>query len=476
MRKTKIIATVGPACQDEKILKALILEGVDVFRINASHSTPDQMKTWFDRIRKVSRALKEHTAILVDLQGPRVRTGKLTHGPLMLVTGATVVLHVDSNPAPRMELSTTCREFTRMVKTGDAVLIDNGAVELEVLSVGRSQVQAKVIRGGAVGDNKGINLPLAPITLPALTAKDLKDLKAASQLGADYIALSFVRSHEDVLAVKKWMKKNSVQIPIIAKIEKPRAVNNIQSILAISDGLMVARGDLGIEMGIERVPRLQKMLIHEALGFQLPVITATQMLETMINSSHPTRAEVSDVANAVFDGTDAVMLSGETSIGRYPVEVVRTMRKIVEEAEGNGKEATEILKKESKEQATFTSLMAIAHAALGAAREAKAKAIVIFTQTGRIARILSKLKPPCALLPVTESMSTLSRLNLLRGVTPIHVKKSLDSRQMLHRTDEEMLRSGIVKKGDTVILIFGPWALPGSFSMMAIHRAGDARS
>jgi pyruvate kinase len=299
-------------------------------------------------------------------------------------------------------------------------------------------------------------------------------LKAAARLGADYVALSFVRSRDDILAVNRWMKKNRAHIPVIAKIEKPRAVKSLLSILPIVEGVMVARGDLGIEMGLEKVPRVQKTIIGEAARFQIPAITATQMLETMIQNSHPTRAEVSDIANAVFDGTDAVMLSGETSIGKYPIDAVRTMRNIIEEAEENGAALAVARGKGSDDMAS--QLPAIAHAALNAAREAQARAIIIFTYTGRIARHLSKLKPSCLMLAAADSKTTLARLNLLRGVKPVFVEKSNDPLEMFRRTDAEIVRAGILKKGDTVILISGPWAFPGSLFMLAIHRIGERPS
>lgn len=473
-KSTKIIATVGPACQTPELLRALIDEGVDVFRINASHSNPESLTFWFNLIRRVSMEMGRHIAILVDLQGPRIRTGRIKKAPLYLETGKAVTMHVGSRVSDGTFLTTDCREFLEMVKKGDTVLIDNGTVELKVESIRKSAVNCRIINGGPVGNNKGINLPSAPITLPALTDKDLVDLAAAAKLGADYIALSFVRSRSDMMTIKRWMQKNHVKIPVIAKIEKPQAVKNIQSILGLADGIMVARGDLGIEMGVEKVPRVQKRLIEEAEKANAPVITATQMLETMIDNPHPTRAEVSDIANAVFDGTDAVMLSGETSVGKYPVNAVRIMRKIIQEAEGRSKETPEKRWDDGTADRSVY-LPAIAHAAYNAAQEAKAKAIVIFTRSGRIARHLSKLKPGCTMLAATDSMKTLAQLNLLRGVRPIFVEKSLNPQEMIWRTDAEIVRAKILKKGDAIIVISGPWALPGSLFMLAIHRVGETQ-
>lgn len=473
-KNTKIIATVGPACQTPEVLKALITEGVDVFRINASHSTPESLEFWVNLVRRVSMEMGRHIAVLIDLQGPRIRTGRLKKAPLVLKTGQTITMKVGNMVSNGSFLTTTCEEFTGMVKKGDAILIDNGTVTLKAESVNKSGIQCRVVVGGPVGNNKGINLPSAPITLPALTDKDLVDLAAAAKLGADYVALSFVRSRDDIMTMRRWMQKHHVKIPIIAKIEKPQAVKNIKSIMGLADGIMVARGDLGIEMGVERVPRVQKLLIDEAEKANVPVITATQMLETMIDNPHPTRAEVSDIANAVFDGTDAVMLSGETSVGKYPVEAVRIMRKIIQQAEGRREDKPGMVWDDgTADRAVY--LPAIAHAAYNAAQEAKAKAIVIFTRSGRIARHLSKLKPGCGMLAATDSMKTLAQLNLLRGVKPIFVEKSLNPQEMIWRTDAEIVRNKILKKGDVIIVISGPWALPGSLFMLAIHRVGETQ-
>jgi pyruvate kinase len=473
-KNTKIIATVGPACQKPEILKALINEGVDVFRINASHSTPESLEFWFNLVRRVSMEMGRHIAILIDLQGPRIRTGKLKKAPLMLKEGQRITMKVGNMVSDGSFLTTTCKEFTDMVKKGDTIMIDNGTITLKAESSSRAGVVCRVVIGGPVGNNKGINLPSAPITLPALTEKDLVDLAVAAKLGADYVALSFVRTRDDIMTMRRWMQKHHVKIPIIAKIEKPQAVKNIRSIMALTDGIMVARGDLGIEMGVERVPRVQKQLIDEAEEANIPVITATQMLETMIDNAQPTRAEVSDIANAVFDGTDAVMLSGETSVGKYPVEAVRIMRKIIQQAEGRREDKPGMLWDDgTADRAVY--LPAIAHAAYNAAQEAKAKAIVIFTRSGRIARHLSKLKPGCGMIAATDSMKTLAQLSLLRGVQPIFVEKSLNPQEMIWRTDAEMLRNKILKKGDVIIVISGPWALPGSLFMLAIHRVGETQ-
>ena len=474
MRKTKIVATVGPACRKNGILKTLISEGVDVFRVNASHTTSKSLKEWFYRIRKASKELKRNVAILVDLQGPRVRTGAVRDASLRLKNGQMIRIEIGRQAAHENVITTSCLPFMRMVKKGDPILIDNGTIKLQVKEVQKKIVLCLVVEGGILGENKGINLPNAPVTLPALTAKDLVDLKSASALKANYIALSFVRSVDDVDAIKKWMRHHRVEIPVIAKVEKPKAVDDIGPILEKADGIMVARGDLGIEMGVEKVPGVQKMLIEQAILSKIPVITATQMLESMMEAPHPTRAEVSDIANAVFDGTDAVMLSGETAIGKYPVEAVRTMRKIIEEAEKNRKiqPRDEALSKNKK----MANLRAITQAALYAARELEAKAIMVFTLSGKTAQYVSKLNPQCTVIAVSRSVETLSRLNLLRGVKPIWVEKSSNMDEMIHRTDQEILRSKILNRGDAVVIVYGRRALPGTLYTIAIHRIGGANT
>jgi pyruvate kinase len=472
MRKTKIVATVGPACENPSVLETLIREGADVFRINASHTGAKGLEHWFRLIRRASGSVKKNTGILVDLQGPRVRTGLVKNSTMLLEKGAAVEMRIGSGSGAGSVIWTSCRPFSKMVKKNDRILIDNGAITLTVDRVAPKVISCRVVIGGVLGENKGINLPNAPSTLPALTPKDLADLKEAARLGADFIALSFVRSRDDVAAVKRWMKKNGVSIPLIAKMEKPRAVDLSASIFELADGVMVARGDLGIEMGIEKVPGVQKRLIEEAAHFKIPVITATQMLETMIEKPHPTRAEVSDIANAVFDGTDAVMLSGETAIGKYPVEAVRTMRRIIEEAEKNSHPVRSTTDDAQKREDNL-SLSAIAHAALYAARKLDAKCIVAFTQSGKTVQQVSKLNPDCDILAVSDSIKTLTRLNLLRGVRPLYVERSFNTDQMIRRTDAEILRLKILKKNDAVIITSGKHALPSALYMISIHKIGE---
>ncbi len=333
-RKTKVIATVGPACESESVLQELVQTGVDIFRINTSHSSESDLITWFSTLRNLRKKSKRKIQILMDLQGPRVRTGLLAKpGRLELKEGAEVVIHLNDDRAPKGSLSTSCALFSHLIKARDPILIDNGLIELRVLQATQAQVNCVVISGGMLGENKGINLPNAPVRLPTLTEHDRAALKIAAPFKVDYVALSFVRSQYDVLTVKQLMADLKFKSPIISKIEKPVALKHLDEIFLVSEGIMIARGDLGIELGVEKVPVIQKKLILRANKIGKFIITATQMLESMMEHPRPTRAEVSDVANSVLDGTSAVMLSGETSIGKYPLEAVRMMIKIIKEAE-----------------------------------------------------------------------------------------------------------------------------------------------
>ncbi len=472
MRKTKIVATVGPACQTPAALKTLLLAGANVLRINASHTTPDTLRDWILRIRRVSKAVRKPVGILVDLQGPRVRTGLLPGGgPMPLRKGTTAWIVPGAKTGGGMIIATPCREFPRMVKKGDSVLLDNGLLELKVLSLEKNGVRCRVMRGGLLGQNKGINLPHAPATLPSLTKKDLADLRVVVRHPVDYIALSFVRDPADVRALKNWLGPRR-QIPVIAKVEKPSAVRWIRPILDEADGIMVARGDLGIELGAEKIPAIQKELIEEAHRAEKPVITATEMLETMIEKPRPTRAEVSDVANAVFDGTDAVMLSGETAVGKHPVQAVRMMSLIIEEAERRIKEFSVVSRLPARRMAS-SPVHAITGGAMKAAESLRAKAIVVFTRSGRTALLVSLLKPACPVLSMTFSESVRSRLTLLRGVIPLPMRHAASTDEMIRQANAVILQSGLLKRGDPVVVLSGKQALPGARYMAKIHLLGE---
>jgi len=469
-RKTKIVATVGPSCDTKETLKALIREGVDVFRINASHTTEQGLAKWIQLIRSASK----RSTILVDLQGPRVRTGMLTGGkPVFLQTGETIYICPGLKEGAGNRISTLCLQFPDMVKKGDRVLIDNGLIEIQVLEMGRGSIKCKVVKGGELGQNKGINIPNAPITLPALTAKDKKDLAVALAHNVDYIALSFVRSEKDVMTLKNWMAARGKNIPVIAKIEKPMALQRIDQITKVSAGIMVARGDLGIEKGVEKVPVIQKKLIELSNDMCLPVITATQMLESMIHHFYPTRAEASDVANAVFDGTDAVMLSGETAVGEYILECVRMMSKIIVEAESDllHPKPNEPLMEHYEHEDTI--IHALTHAACHAANILKAKAILVLTRSGKTALMVSKFRPSAPIIAFPDTEEVMRRLAIYRGVNSVCLKHVKDADQMLQNVDKALLEGKFLKKGDPVIVVSGRHAFPGFRYIMKLHHIGE---
>ncbi|HXV27723.1 MAG TPA: pyruvate kinase [bacterium] len=473
IRKTKIIATVGPACRQESTLAELIRAGVDLFRINASHTSVPELSGWIRLIRKISSKLGSPIPILVDLQGPRLRTGELENAKsIPLTTGATVLVVSSSLPGSANRITTPCRELPLMLKKNDPILIDNGLIELKVLKVRKTGVLCRVIEGGILGENKGINLPNAPVTLPALSAKDRRDLGAAIKLSVDFIALSFVRTELDVMALKDWLKRHGRDIPVIAKIEKPRAVKNIGGIVKCSDGMMVARGDLGIEMGVEKVPFIQKALIASANRQCIPVITATQMLESMMEHSRPTRAEASDIANAVFDGSDAVMLSGETAIGKYPAKAVKFMAKIIADAEDHFEEMSPRVQPDAQIQYESTEVHAITHAARHAAKDLQAKAVLVFTRTGRTVALISRFRPACPIIALTPSEEIRRRLALYRGVVPLTLSYGKNTDIMVRRAEWAVLNARLVKKGDFVVLLSGKNALPSARYFTKILRIG----
>jgi len=476
LKKTKIVVTVGPACEEPARLESLILAGADVMRINASHTTPEGIAAWVKKIRRAAAHTRCPIGIMVDLQGPRLRTGKLEGGkPIFLKSGEKICLEASSKIGTMGLITTPCREFPNMVKAGDRILLDNGLMELRVIETEKKRVLCRVVMGGLLKENKGINLPSAPITLPALTRKDVGDLQAAAKLDVDFIALSFVRTEKDMAVLKRWLKAHQKQIPVIAKIEKPRALEHIDAILEMADGIMVARGDLGIELGVAKVPAIQKRLIETANRAGVPVITATQMLESMIEKATPTRAEVSDIANAVFDGTDAVMLSGETAVGEYPLNTVHVMSDIVLEAEKSpvNPDADVTPMPHHSAQHEDLAIYSVTRAARNAQSDLKARAIVVFTLSGKTARLVSKFKPASPIIALCPDEKVSRRLSLLRGVIPLLIKYGKNTDQMLARSDQVILTAGLLKRGDTVVVVSGRQALPASRYMLTVHRMGQ---
>lgn len=447
MRKVKIVATLGPASADERVLAEMIEAGLDVVRLNFSHGSHADHQASFELVRRVSRG-KKPVAVLADLCGPKIRIGKFEAGKVELGAGQMFTLTTEDVPGNERRVSTNYRLLPQDVHVGDRILLDDGMLELRAEEVRPPEVRCRVVVGGALSDHKGMNIPGSGLSTPALTEKDRTDLEFARGLGVDFFALSFVRRPDDVREAKAL----AGDIPVIAKIEKPEAVEKIAEIVQVADGLMVARGDLGVEAGPEKVPLLQKRLIRDAAIRGLPVITATQMLQSMIDNPRPTRAEVSDVANAVLDGTDAVMLSGETAVGRYPVEAVRTMARVVEEVEHS-----DIFRRRPEplrvDEHTFSN--AIARAAVKAAEDLSLKALAVYTETGHSAALVSACRPECSLVAFSRHDTVLRRLQLRWGVLPLHGDWVRGVHAVMEQAERELLSHGLVAPGDEIAVTFG---------------------
>ncbi len=473
MKRTKIIATLGPASNRRETIEELIAAGVDVFRLNFSHGDHAGHEKVFRSIRAAARSLGRYTAIMMDLQGPKIRVGDLKDGAVTLSPRKEIKIVTREIVGTSEMISTTYKHLPKDIRKGDVILLDDGNLELRALGVEKGAVRCVVTRGGVLKPHKGINLPGTPVSAPSLTEKDLADLAFGLKLGVDYVAMSFVRRPEDVEAARELIKRFGADVPIVAKIERPEGVKNLRAILKVTDAIMVARGDLGVELPPEKVPELQKMMISLANSAGKGVITATQMLESMVNNARPTRAEASDVANAVFDGTGAVMLSAETASGKYPVETVRMMNRIVKEAERRVLhcaliEPDRLLTKSGG----FSG--AVSFAAVRAARELGARAIVAFTQSGATARIVSKFRPECTVIGATPHENVARRMNLYWGVAPILFRKVTTAESLVLDVEKRILKARLAKRGDIVVIITGmPVGKAGSTDMMKIHRLGE---
>ncbi len=470
------MCTLGPATANERRIKELVYAGMDVARLNMSHGTHEDHAESYRLVRAASDASGHGVGILADLQGPKIRLAKFSGGPVELRRGARWTIttrEVDGNA----EISgTTYEGLAGDVKAGDPILIDDGRVRLRVIEVkDGTDVLCEVLVGGKVSDHKGINLPGVAVSVPALSEKDIEDLRFALHLTVDFIALSFVRSAADVEDVRRIMREENITRPVIAKIEKPQAIDNLDEVIAAFDGFMVARGDLGVEMPAEEVPFLQKKIIDKARLNAKPVIVATQMLESMIASPTPTRAEVSDVANAILDGADAVMLSGETGVGEYPVHTVETMARIIQTTELHAMEQHEVGTLRVLQWDPHTKSGVIAKAAGEVAERIDAKYVVAFTQSGDSARRMSRLRGPVPVLAFTPEAQTRSQLSLSWGVETFKTASVEHTDEMVAQVDEQLLNIGRVKKGDLVVIIAGsPPGIPGSTNALRVHRMGDA--
>jgi len=470
VRRAKIVATLGPATESYEMIRAIIDAGVDVTRMNLSHGSYAEHEVRFANVRKAADDSGRPVAILVDLQGPKIRLGKFTDGPHELAVGDTFKITAEDVPGTKELVSTTFKGLPGDVKPGDYLLIDDGKVRVQVESVDGPVVTTKVIVAGPVSNNKGINLPGVAVSVPALSDKDEADLRWGLQAGADIIALSFVRNAADVTRVHEIMAEEGRKVPVIAKIEKPQAVDNLEEIIDAFDGIMVARGDLGVELPLEAVPIVQKRAVELCRRMAKPVIVATQMLESMVENPVPTRAETSDVANAVLDGADAVMLSGETSVGKYPVVVVETMARIVESTEEHGLERIRPFTAKPRTQGGIITL-----AANEVAEFVEAKYICIFTESGDTARRMSRLRPAIPMMAFAVDPAIRRRMALTWGVRSTLVEHVAHTDLMFLQVDEFFLENKLASEGDKVVVISGsPPGIIGSTNDIRVHRIGDA--
>ena len=480
MRRTKIVCTIGPVSSSEEMLEKLMLAGMNVARLNFSHGTHDEHAAVIERIRRVSARLGCAVAILQDLQGPKIRTGALQGGqPVRLDDGAEVTITTRPLQGNARTISTTYLRLPQDVKPGDRILLDDGLMELRVLSSGEADVRCEVVHGGLLKEHKGINLPGVAVSEPALTQKDRDDLQFGVLHDVDYVALSFVRKPEDILEAKHLIRqlleqqgdsdKREAGIPLIAKLEKPEAVAHLDDILEVTDGVMVARGDLGVEMAPEKVPLIQKRIIAKCNDLGLPVITATQMLESMITNPRPTRAEASDVANAILDGTDAVMLSAETASGAYPLEAVQMMARIALETESGDRTA-----RQPKCQ-RLTQAHAVSHAARALAEEASVQAIVVFTRSGASARLISKDRPRTSILAFTPSPHVYRQLALWWGVWPHLITLIGSTEELIATVDRRLQDDRLIARGEHIVIMGGlPVASQARTNFVKLHRIGDS--
>ncbi|WOF21498.1 pyruvate kinase [Microbacterium betulae] len=470
MRRAKIVATLGPATSTKETVKSLIEAGLDVARFNLSHGDYTVHDNNFENVRAAAEEAGKPVAILVDLQGPKIRLGKFEDGPYDLAAGDIFKITTEDILGNKEISSTTFKGLPHDVRPGDMLLIDDGKVRVKVVDTDDTVVTTEVIVAGAVSNNKGINLPGVAVNVPALSEKDEADLRYGLRKGADIIALSFVRSAKDVQRAHVIMAEEGRRVPIIAKIEKPQAVDNLEEIVHAFDGIMVARGDLGVELPLEAVPIVQKQAVELARRLAKPVIVATQMLESMISSPVPTRAETSDVANAVLDGADAVMLSGETSVGAYPAITVQTMARIVESTEDHGLERIAPLTAKPRTQGGAITL-----AAIEVADFVEAKFLCVFTQSGDSARRLSRLRSRRPMLAFTQDEATRRRMALTWGIRSVRVEQVEHTDRMFLQVDEHLLSNDLAKVGDKVIVISGsPPGISGSTNDLRVHRVGDA--
>ncbi len=472
MKKTKIICTMGPALENDELLRSLMLAGMNVARLNFSHGDHEEHLGRVERIKRLRAELDIPIALLLDTKGPEIRTGDFENGKAELKEGSIVTLLPGNDVGTAEVIYISYVDFYRDVHVGSPILIDDGLVELEVLDIENTRVRCRVQNGGVISNHKSINLPGAKTNLPALTAKDIEDIRFAIEHDFDFIAASFVRKAADVLEIKKILERyNGDSIHIIAKIENREGISNFDEILKVADGIMVARGDLGVEIPMQEVPTVQKSLIEKCYKIGKPCITATQMLDSMIRNPRPTRAEVSDVANAILDGTSAIMLSGETAAGKYPLESLNMMVSIAEQTEKSIDYWAEFIKSRYEMVSSVTN--AISHATCMTAMDLKAAAIVAVTHSGRTARLISRFRPECPIVATTVSSRSYRQLALSWGVYPYLVEEVHTTDAMFELGMNKALESGKVKNGDVVVITGGtPIGMSGTTNTLKVQNIG----
>lgn len=473
-RRAKIVATLGPASQSETVFRDLVRAGIDVARLNFSHGTYDEKLALIQMVRKVSRLENKPLCILADLQGPKIRTSKLKdRQPVLLKAGRRLTITPREVAGTASVVGTTFKTLAENVEMGSRILLSDGLIELRVHEVNGADVVCDIVNGGMLGENKGINLPGVLVRVPSLTEKDAADLEFALENGVDAIAVSFVRTAEDVRRVRNRVAALASDTWIISKLEKPQAIEHLDAILEASDAIMVARGDLGVEVPPEKVPAIQKHIIRRASEYSKPVITATQMLESMIENPRPTRAEVSDVANAVFDGTDAVMLSAESASGKYPVETVAMMARIIAEAETHMRLDRRSEPTPLRQRSRLSVAETICEATAHAADDLDLRAIAVFTETGFTARQLSKYHPSAPIYALSPLETTVNRLNLLWGTTPVRCVKVYSTEALVDSAETLLRNGGYAQPHEVIAIVAGTRTKSGSTNFLRLHVMGE---
>ncbi len=473
MRRTKIICTIGPASESEECLRELMQAGMNVARFNFSHGTREEQKEKFERVVRVREELGLHVATLLDTKGPEIRLRDFEGGRVEIVSGQTFTLTTDEIMGSSKKASISYKNLKNDISVGTTILIDDGLIEMRVEEIGGKDIVCRVINGGFVSNHKGVNVPGAILSMPYISDVDREDIIFGAKMGYEFLAASFARCKEDILKVRELLKENGSDMKIIAKIENMQGIQNLEEILSVSDGIMVARGDMGVEIPLEEVPVLQKKMIKMANIQGKHVITATQMLESMIKNPRPTRAEATDIANAIYDGATAIMLSGESAAGLYPVEAVKTMSRIAESAEKDIDYSGRMTKIEKMTKASYVDktniTTAIAHATCHTAMDLGAAAIITVTLSGFTAEAVSRFKPSCPIVSCTMSDRVAKQLNLLWGVTPLLIKKEETMEALFADAVEETKKAGLVRTGDKVVITAGvPMGVTGNTNMIRV--------